>query len=189
MSEGGAEARKSVVWVGGQAGAAAGRQIKEFSDNFPSSFPSTPRGGALAFAVTVQLWSGAPSRPHSILSVETCAARSRRFARGREQVGVARAPLDPSLRANTGCGERGCCMLVAVRVIVVYVSSPITHSLPPAVGASRTSQFMISKGPGWSRQQERKKEFCPINRHALVARAHQLLLRRGEREPRCTEKG
>ena len=31
-------------------------------------------------------------------------------------------------------------------VMVVY-GPPITHSLPPAVGASRTSQFMISKGP------------------------------------------
>ena len=29
-------------------------------------------------------------------------------------------------------------------VMVVY-GPPITHSLPPAVGASRTSQFMISK--------------------------------------------
>ena len=31
-------------------------------------------------------------------------------------------------------------------VMVVY-GPLITHSLPPAVGASRTSQFMISKGP------------------------------------------
>ena len=28
-------------------------------------------------------------------------------------MGVARAPLDPSPRANTVCGESGCCMLVA----------------------------------------------------------------------------
>ena len=31
-------------------------------------------------------------------------------------------------------------------VMVVY-GPPITHSLPPAVGASRASQFIISKGP------------------------------------------
>ena len=38
-------------------------------------------------------------------------------------------------------------------VMVVY-GPPITHSLPPAVGASRTSQFMISKGPAGSPQSE-----------------------------------
>ena len=38
-------------------------------------------------------------------------------------------------------------------VMVVY-GPPITHSLPPAVGASRTSQFMISKGPAVAQSEQ-----------------------------------
>ena len=57
-------------------------------------------------------------------------------------------------------------------VMVVY-GPPITHSLPPAVGASRTSQFMISKGPAGSPQSEHLS-LAGATEPSLRGRAHGL---------------
>ena len=56
-------------------------------------------------------------------------------------------------------------------VMVVY-GPPITHSLPPAVGASRTSQFMISKGPAVAQFESQWGGAYPVrNTKALERRA------------------
>ena len=54
-------------------------------------------------------------------------------------------------------------------VMVVY-GPPITHSLPPAVGASRTSQFMISKGPAVAQSEHRNTSHSGGRDRALPAR-------------------
>ena len=58
-------------------------------------------------------------------------------------------------------------------VMVVY-GPPITHSLPPAVGASRTSQFMISKGPAVAQSEHRLTLLGGATEPSLRGRAHGL---------------